>query len=60
MPTYWIVLLLERAVEVYADPSGPAAEPGYATVRRYADGDRIPVLIDGREVGTVAVADLLP
>jgi len=61
VPVYWIVVLAERAVEVYTDPSsGPAADPGYAGLRRYPDGDRIPVVIDGREVGTVAVADLLP
>ena len=60
VPVYWIVVLQERAVEVYTDPSGPAAEPGYATVRRYADGERVPVVVDGREVGTMAVAELLP
>ena len=60
MPIYWIVILAERCVEVYADPSGPAVEPGYAATRRYADGERVPVVVDGRAVGTVAVADLLP
>ena len=45
---------------MYANPSGLAAEPGYAVSRRLADGERVPVVIDGREVGTVAVADLLP
>jgi len=60
VPVYWIVVLAERCVEVYTDPSGPVAEPGYANVLRYADGDRIPVVMDGREVGTVAVAELLP
>ena len=60
VPAYWIVVLPERAVEVYTDPSGPADAPAYATVRRFADGDAVPVVIDGRDVGTVAVADLLP
>ncbi len=60
MPTYWIVVLHERVVEVYTDPSGPTAEPAYATVRRYADGDHVPVVVDSLEVGTIAVADLLP
>ena len=60
VPTYWIVVLPERVVEVYTDPSGPAAEPAYATTRRFADGEHVPVVIDGREVGTAAVADLLP
>ena len=60
VPVYWIVVLPERAVEVYTDPSGPTAEPAYATVRRFADGEAVPVVIDGREIGTVAVTDLLP
>ncbi len=60
MPAYWIVLVRDRGVEVYTDPTGPAGEPAYATVRRFADGELVPVVIDGREVGTVAVADLLP
>ncbi len=61
VPVYWIVVLPERAVEVYTGPSGPTAdEPAYAAVRRFADGDRVPVVVDGVAVGTVAVADLLP
>ena len=60
VPVYWIILVAERAVEVYTNPSGPAAEPAYAGVLRYADGEHVQVVIDGREVGTVAVADLLP
>ena len=60
VPVYWIVVLPERIVEVYTAPSGPTADPAYAPPRRYADGDRVPVVIDGREIGTVAVADLLP
>jgi Uma2 family endonuclease len=60
VPVYWILVLPERIVEVYTDPSGPTAEPAYGTVRRFADGESVPVIIDGREVGTVAVADLLP
>jgi Uma2 family endonuclease len=60
VPVYWILVLPERIVEVYTDPSGPAAEPVYGTIGRYADGESVPVVIDGREVGTVAVADLLP
>ena len=55
VPAYWIVVLAERCVEAYTDPSGPAAEPGYAVARRYADGERVPVVIDGREVGTVPI-----
>ena len=60
VPAYWIVVLPGRWLEVYTDPSGPTSNPSYNGVKRYADGERAPVVIDGREVGTVAVADLLP
>ena len=60
VPVYWIVVLPERVIEVYADPSGPTDEPTYASPRRFAVGEMISVVIDGREVGAVPVADLLP
>ncbi len=60
VPVYWIVAVRQRFVEVYTNPSGPMAEPAYRVLKRYADGDAVPVVVDGRVVGTVAVADLLP
>jgi Uma2 family endonuclease len=62
-PTYWIINLPERQVEVYTSPrpAGPGRpEPDYADRRDYKPGESVPVVIAGREVGTVAVADLLP
>lgn len=60
VPSYWIVNLAERVVEVYGGPSGPAPAPGYASRRDHGPDDAVPVVIDGREVGRVAVRDLLP
>ncbi len=60
LPIYWIVVLPERVVEVYADPTVGPDVTDYGPPRRFAAGDSVPVVIDGREVGTVAVADLLP
>lgn len=56
IPVYWIVNLVHRQVEVYTNP-GPA---GYASRQDYPVGQQVPVEIGGRQVGTIAVDDLLP
>jgi Uma2 family endonuclease len=56
IPVYWIVNLVHRQVEVYADP-GPA---GYRSTAVYTEGQAVPVVIDGQMLGQIAVADLLP
>jgi Uma2 family endonuclease len=53
---YWIVNLIDRQVEVYTDP-GPA---GYATRQDFPSGQQVPVVIDGQQVGQIAVDDILP
>ncbi len=60
VPVYWIVNIPKRRVEVYDEPSGPTERPDYASRRDYGPGERIPVVIEGREVGTVGASDLLP
>ena len=60
IPVYWIVNLVDRQVEVYTDPTGPDADPRYRQRQDYRMGDHVPVVIDGREVGRIAVADILP
>ena len=56
IPVYWIVDVNGRRVEVYTGP-GPQ---GYGTPEIFAEGQSVPVVIDGREVGRIAVADILP
>jgi len=56
IPVYWIVNLIDRQVEVYTDP-GPA---GYASRQDFPSGQRVPVVIDGQQVGQIAVDDILP
>jgi Uma2 family endonuclease len=60
IPIYWIVNLLEGHVEVYADPSGPVEHPDYGQRQVYDAADVIPVVIEGTEVGRIAVHELLP
>ena len=56
IPVYWIVNLIDRQIEVYTDP-GPA---GYRNRADYTSGQQIPVVIDGRQCGRIAVDDTLP
>jgi Uma2 family endonuclease len=60
IPVYWIVDLNRRLVEVYTQPFGRGKQAGYGRCAIYREGDRIPVELDGQEVGQVAVSDLLP
>ncbi len=56
IPVYWIVNVVDRQVEVYTDP-GPA---GYASRTDFRSGQQVPVVIDGRQAGQIAVDDILP
>jgi Uma2 family endonuclease len=57
---YWIVNLVDRQVEVHTEPSGPGDSPGYARREVFGPDAEVPVILDGREVGRVAVRDVLP
>lgn len=56
LPIYWIVNLKDRQVEVCTIP-GP---DGYASRNDFREGHDVPVVIDGVEVGRIAVAEILP
>jgi Uma2 family endonuclease len=56
IPIYWIVNLVERQIEVYSGPS-PA---GYRSRVDFREGQNVPFVIQGVEVGHVVVADVLP
>ena len=56
IPVYGIVNLIGRQVEVYSSP-GPA---GYAAFEVLAPGHVLSVVLDGVEVGQIAVDDILP
>ncbi|MBX6314999.1 MAG: Uma2 family endonuclease [Isosphaeraceae bacterium] len=60
IPIYWLIDVKARIVRVYEQPRGSGAEARYAACRTYEPGAIIAVVIDGRPVGHVAVADLLP
>lgn len=56
VPVYWIVNLVELQVEVYTGP-GPAE---YQSRADYRSGQAVPVVIDARHLGDIAVDDILP
>jgi Uma2 family endonuclease len=56
IPVYWIVNLNNRQVEVYTGP-GP---DGYASREDFREVQSVPVVIEGVEMGRIAVADILP
>lgn len=60
VPVYWVVNIPDRRIEVYTDPSGPTEEPMYQTRTEYPVGSAVPVILDGTQVGTIAVADVIP
>jgi Uma2 family endonuclease len=60
IPVYWVVNLPNRRIDVYTGPSGPADAPSYADLKSYGPEDEVPLVLDGREVGRVAVRDVLP
>jgi Uma2 family endonuclease len=56
IPVYWIVNLVDKKVEVYGDPNSA----GYASRVDYVMGQNVPVILDGVEIGRLAVADIMP
>jgi Uma2 family endonuclease len=58
IPVYWIINLIDRRVEVYTEPSGPAENPDYGRRQDFGMEDEVPVVIEGCEVGRIPVRDL--
>lgn len=56
----WIVNLVDNQLEVYTQPAQLASGPDYQQQTTYRPGNRFPVVIEGKEVGQLAVVDLLP
>jgi Uma2 family endonuclease len=57
---YWIVNLIDRQIEVFTHASSRSEQSDYGTREVFLPGDRVPVVLDGSEVGRIAVEDLLP
>ena len=63
-PSYWIVNVNDRCVEVYTAPTVPATEQNptadYRKIRTLRPDESIANILSARDVGRVAVRDLLP
>ncbi len=59
IPVYWILNLKARQVEVYTLSKRRGASR-YGKPRVFKVGQSVPVVIEGVEVGRIAVADILP
>lgn len=57
---YWIVNIPERRVEVYSQPSGPAAAPAYASRQICCRGSSVPLILSGITVAHLLVDHLFP
>jgi Uma2 family endonuclease len=60
IPHYWIVNLARRQVEVYRDPHGRHGKAYYRVLEFYRKDDDLPVIIDGIDLGRIAVKEILP
>ncbi|MEO6811297.1 MAG: Uma2 family endonuclease [Isosphaeraceae bacterium] len=60
VPVYWIVNLPNRRIEVYTEPAGPVTPSYYRKSQFFGPGDEVPIVLDGVEVGRLAVTDVLP
>ena len=58
IPVYWIINLVDSQIEVYTNPDQNLGQ--HDTRVDYKPGENVPVVIEGREIRRVAVADLLP
>lgn len=56
IPIYWLVNLVDRQVEVYTQP-GPG---GYRSRVDFKPGQSVRVVIDGQNLGEIAVDTILP
>ncbi|MDB5352670.1 MAG: hypothetical protein JWN86_3917 [Planctomycetota bacterium] len=56
IPVYWLMNLTTNHLEVYSAP----VDGVYTSIQILGPGDEVPVVLDGREVGRIPVADLLP
>ena len=60
IPVYWIVNLSGRVVDVYSNPSGRGKTAKYRESATFGPGEHVPVMIEGREIGKVAVDAFMP
>ena len=56
IPVYWIVNLIDRQLEIYSSPHSA----GYRDRRIVATGEEAPLILEGKKVGSIPIAAILP
>jgi Uma2 family endonuclease len=51
IPTYWIVNLVDKRIEIYSQPSGAVEVAGYGAFQTLQPGDTVPLILDGIAAG---------
>jgi hypothetical protein len=59
IPVTWLVNMPNDTIEVHTSPTGPADPAKYNAMKVYGLDDHVPVVIEGHEVGQIAVRDIL-
>ncbi len=59
IPVYWIVNIPDRQIEVYSDPTD-AGESHFQQRSDFIGSGAVPLVLEGRAIATIPVADLLP
>ena len=60
IPAYWLVNIRDRQLEVYTNPSDPAAPLGYRHIQvLYPDND-VPLILDSQLIAGIPVGELFP
>lgn len=57
---YWVVNLPSAQIEVFSEPNSSAKTPSYRSHRVYTAKQKLPVVLSGKKLGTLLVADVLP
>ena len=60
IPVYWQVGAIDRIISAYRRPEGSGQTARYQSHETYDLTGEVPIVIDDREVGRVAVADVFP
>jgi hypothetical protein len=59
IPAFWLVNLVDGMVEVYTEPKG-GRSPSYRQRRNYSPGEKVPLVLGGKEIACLAVKNLCP
>jgi Uma2 family endonuclease len=60
IPIYWLLNLNARTLEVYTQPIGEGMDAKYSVRVDYTAAQSVPLMLDGREIAQIQLADLLP